>query len=66
MIVTVANSVKELKLAIDDKHAERVVTLPNGSTELMRNLDGTTIHLEPTGRVGVPMTMPNPVLKGKR
>lgn len=48
-------------IQVADSHADRTVTLPNGSTERMGNLHGTTIHLSPTGRVGVPVTMPDSI-----
>lgn len=62
MILTVHDRVKELKLAIDDKHAERIVTLPGGITERLGNLDGASINLTPSLEpIGVPATIADPL-----
>lgn len=56
---TVIKHGKRFGIEIDDKHSDRIVTLPNGSTEHLRNLHDTTVWLTPSGIEGVPVTMPD-------
>ena len=47
---TVIKHDKRFGIEIADEHADKIVTLPNGSTEHLRNLHDTTVWLTPSGR----------------
>lgn len=61
MTLTLMLAHYSLDLQIDDKHIGRLLTLPNGIEIPL--FDGMTLWVRPSGRVGVPMVMPDKIIE---